>query len=47
MSRAFKLAGGVAAVGAGYYIYQAGGSPRVAEKQFERQFPSYLPVQRS
>lgn len=28
-------AGAVAAVG-GYYLYSAGGSPRVAEKQFER-----------
>ncbi|KAF2435705.1 hypothetical protein EJ08DRAFT_656073 [Tothia fuscella] len=30
-----KVAGvGVAAIG-GYYLYQAGGSPKVAEKQFE------------
>lgn len=36
MSRALKLAGGVAAAGAGYYLYQSGGSPKVAEKQFER-----------
>ncbi|KAE9980353.1 hypothetical protein BLS_008813 [Venturia inaequalis] len=35
MSRALKLAGGVAAAGAGYYLYQSGGSPKVAEKQFE------------
>ncbi|TID16607.1 hypothetical protein E2P81_ATG12024 [Venturia nashicola] len=35
MSRALKVAGGVAAAGAGYYLYQSGGSPKVAEKQFE------------
>lgn len=38
MSRALKLAGVVGAAGAGYYIYQAGGSPKVAEKQFESTF---------
>jgi len=27
--------GGVAAAGAGYYLYKAGGDPKVAEKQFE------------
>lgn len=32
--------GGVAAVGAGtYYLYTAGGSPKLAEKQFERTSP--------
>ncbi|QDS73047.1 hypothetical protein FKW77_009538 [Venturia effusa] len=35
MSRAVKIAGVVGAAGAGYYLYTAGGSPKVAEKQFE------------
>jgi hypothetical protein len=35
MSRAFKIGGGLAAVGAGYYFYQAGGDPKGAQKRFE------------
>jgi hypothetical protein len=35
MSRAFKIGGGLAAVGAGYYFYQAGGDPKAAQKRFE------------
>lgn len=38
MSRAFKIGGGLAAVGAGYYFYQAGGDPKVARKTFEGMF---------
>ena len=34
------LYGGLAAAGGiGYYMYQAGGSPKLAEKEFEREFP--------
>ncbi|KAF1981328.1 hypothetical protein K402DRAFT_342639 [Aulographum hederae CBS 113979] len=33
--RILKVGAGVAAAGAGYYLYSAGGSPRVAEKQME------------
>jgi hypothetical protein len=36
--RFVKVAGLGVAAGAGYYLYQAGGSPKVAEKQFERTF---------
>merc|ERR1712227_164762 len=35
MSRALKIGGGIAAVGAGYYFYQAGGDPKAAQKRFE------------
>ena len=35
MSRALKIGGTVAAVGAGYYFYQAGGDPKAAQKRFE------------
>ncbi|KAK3325164.1 hypothetical protein B0H66DRAFT_636636 [Apodospora peruviana] len=34
-SRVPLAIGGAAAAGVGYYLYQAGGSPRAAEKQFE------------
>jgi hypothetical protein len=34
--RLVKVAGVGAAAGVGYYLYQAGGKPKVAEKQFER-----------
>jgi hypothetical protein len=34
--RIVKVVGAGAVAGAGYYLYQAGGSPKVAEKQFER-----------
>jgi len=33
--RFIKIAGAGVAAGAGYYLYTAGGSPKVAEKQFE------------
>lgn len=37
MSRRGVIAvGGVAGAGALYYLYNAGGNPKVAEKQFER-----------
>jgi len=35
MSRALKIGGGVAAVGAGYYFYRAGGDATAAKKRFE------------
>lgn len=40
--------GGLAAVGAGaYYLYNAGGDPKLAEKKFERKLPysvvSFMP----
>jgi hypothetical protein len=41
--RIIKLGGVAAAAGAGYYLYQAGGSPKVAEKQFERSY-SFFPI---
>jgi hypothetical protein len=34
--RLVKVVGAGAVAGAGYYLYQAGGKPKVAEKQFER-----------
>lgn len=35
--RRFATFGGVAALGAGtYYLYSAGGDPKLAEKKFER-----------
>lgn len=38
MSGRLAKVAGVGAVGAiGFYLYQAGGSPKVAEKQFERE----------
>ena len=33
--RVLQVGGTAAAAGIGYYLYQAGGSPKVAEKQFE------------
>lgn len=45
MSRAFKIGGGIAAVGAGYYFYQAGGDSTVAKKKFEGTLdPSFLTI---
>jgi hypothetical protein len=41
MSRALKIGGTVAAVGAGYYFYQAGGDPKAAQKRFEGMLTSY------
>ena len=39
--RAVKLGGVLAAAGAGYYLYTAGGDPKVAQKQAEsRESPS-------
>ena len=37
-SRAPLFLGLAVAGGTGYYLYTAGGSPKVAEKQFERAF---------
>lgn len=42
MSRALKIGGTVAAVGAGYYFYQAGGDPKAAQKRFEGMLASLL-----
>lgn len=38
-SKAPLLIGTAVAGGVGYYLYTAGGSPKVAEKQFESEFP--------
>jgi hypothetical protein len=35
--RALTFGGVAAAAGVGYYLYKAGGDPKVAEKQFERE----------
>lgn len=35
--RVVKVLGAGAIAGAGYYLYQAGGEPKVAEKKFERE----------
>lgn len=44
MSRKFLGYTGLAAVGAGtYYLYNAGGDPKLAEKQFECTFPLFPP----
>jgi len=46
--RLFFTLGLAAAGGAGYYLYSAGGDPKVAEKQFQREsqylfsIPSYF-----
>ena len=37
-SRALPIIGGLAAIGGGYYFYTAGGDPKVAKKQVERQY---------
>ena len=37
-SRAPLLLALTAAGGVGYYMYQSGGNPKVAEKQFESEF---------
>lgn len=36
--RFVKVAGVAAAGGIGYYLYQAGGDPKVAQKQAERKY---------
>jgi len=33
--RVWTIVAGAAAAGGGYYMYKAGGSPKVAEKQME------------
>ncbi|KAK3115660.1 hypothetical protein LTR53_004761 [Teratosphaeriaceae sp. CCFEE 6253] len=33
--RLWQIVGGAAALGGGYYLYNAGGSPKAAEKRFE------------
>ena len=38
--RLLQSLGVVAAGGAGYYLYTAGGNPKVAEKMAERTFPA-------
>lgn len=43
MSRALKIGGAAAAVGAGYYFYQAGGDPKAAQKRFEGMHRSMMP----
>lgn len=37
-SRVLQVLGGVAVVGGGYYLYTAGGDPKVAQKNLEREF---------
>lgn len=44
-SRLPLLLGLTAAGGAGYYLYGAGGSPKVAEKQFEGKFQNLADTQ--
>jgi hypothetical protein len=39
-SNTLLYVGVVAAGGVGYYLYTAGGSPKVAEKQFESMLPA-------
>jgi len=46
MSRRVLLGSGVALAGAaGYYLYNAGGDPKVAEKSFEREFVKWIQAQ--
>jgi len=33
-----RVLAAVGAAGVGYYLYQAGGNPKVAEKKFERAY---------
>lgn len=37
-NRALTYGAGLVAVAGGYYLYQAGGSPKAAEKRFEREY---------
>ena len=49
-SRLPLILGGTAVAGVGYYLYNAGGSPKAAEKQFESTFcpqPLTIPSKRS
>jgi len=41
-SRLWQIVGGATVLGGGYYLYNAGGSPKAAEKRFEGQ--STLPT---
>jgi hypothetical protein len=41
--RGLAVVGLAAAGGAGYYLYKAGGDPKVAEKNFEGQY-SFQPI---
>lgn len=43
-SRIPLILGVSAAGGVGYYLYNAGGSPRAAEKRFESKYHTYLPM---
>lgn len=40
--RIVKLGGVAAAAGAAYYLYSAGGDPKLAEKKFEREYHTWL-----
>jgi len=40
-SRLPLILGGTAVAGVGYYLYNAGGSPKAAEKQFESTFAHF------
>lgn len=42
VNRAVTVGGLAAAGGVGYYLYSAGGNPKVAEKQFERRLLSRI-----
>jgi hypothetical protein len=39
-NRAIPALGAIAAGGVGYYLYSAGGDPKLAEKKAERMFTS-------
>jgi hypothetical protein len=40
--RNIGVLGAVAAAGAGYYLYAAGGDPKVAQKKIKGNFPSHV-----
>lgn len=44
-SRFWQIVGVAGAGGAGYYLYNAGGSPKVAEKRFEGKMGTPTPQQ--
>lgn len=41
--RAVTIGGGALLAGVGYYLYAAGGDPKVAEKKFEGTLAYYAP----
>jgi len=43
-SRLWQIVGGATVLGGGYYLYNAGGSPKAAEKRFEGLSTLHIPL---